>query len=279
MPLGPAFLRTELMPNWARWARRPLGMALLGLCSFSQKPFLSAAAGAGASLPLEELCRLHLRFGGDASVWENNPMPQRASSGGTISALSVQIPALERLQPFLRRPKAQIFDLGFGSGVMAAMCLAASEAGATVVGVDLADKVSVATRNMLLKDGPFTPFNEEQFSFLGGDAFEYLKRWKAEGKTFDVVYAGCSFDPNTEQLKLFLGQMKPDGAAVFNLGNLGMQGMYFVADKGKTCELLMRVNFMMAESPLTPRGKESIPLDPLRLGQWIRENVFADKEL
>ena len=25
---------------------------------------------------------------------------------------------------------------------------------------------------------------------------------KAEGKTFDVVYAGCSFDPNTEQLKL-----------------------------------------------------------------------------
>eukprot|EP00913_Durusdinium_trenchii_P023877 g22423.t1 len=144
------------MPNWARWARRPLGMALLGLCSFSQKPFLSAAAGAGASLPLEELCRLHLRFGGDASVWENNPMPQRA--------------------------------------------------------------------NMLLKDGPFTPFNEEQFSFLGGDAFEYLKRWKAEGKTFDVVYAGCSFDPNTEQLKLFLGQMKPDGAAVFNLGNLGMQG-------------------------------------------------------
>ena len=33
MPLGPAFLRTELMPNWARWARRPLGMALLGLCT------------------------------------------------------------------------------------------------------------------------------------------------------------------------------------------------------------------------------------------------------
>ena len=51
-----------------------------------------------------------------------------------------------RLISLSRRPKAQIFDLGFGSGVMAAMCLAASEAGATVVGVDLADKVSVATR-------------------------------------------------------------------------------------------------------------------------------------
>ena len=111
---------------------------------------------------------------------------------------------------------------------------------------------------------------KKRFSFLGGDAFEYLTKWKLgrvprpsmqrfvrgvwcfcpkkleakrgfyfsmtgllislqlvwnisgkkpfslkdatnrpclrknEGQTFDVVYAGCSFDPDTEQLKLLL---------------------------------------------------------------------------
>eukprot|EP00434_Breviolum_minutum_P035021 symbB.v1.2.030996.t1/scaffold3552.1/size55549/2 len=208
-------------------------------------------------------------------------MPQRAKSGGTISAMSVQIPALERLLPYLRvsTPPASVFDLGFGSGVMAAMFLAVEEV--EVVGVDLEDKVPVATANMLASDGPFRPFKQEQFQFLGGDAFMYLQKWKDEGKTFDVVYSGCSFDPDTEQLNLFLGQLKPTGAAVFNLGTPGYQGMYFVADGGKTCELLMRVNFMMAESPLTPTKSTgtSIPLDPAMLGAWIRRNIFADKEL
>ncbi|CAL1126529.1 unnamed protein product, partial [Cladocopium goreaui] len=255
--------------------RRPLGFALLGLCGLGQKPFLSAAGGA---LPLDELSALHQKFGGDASVWANQPMPQRARSGGTISALSVQIPALERLAPYLR-PGASVFDLGFGSGVMTAMLLAAApSSGVRVIGVDLEDKVKVATENMLKTSGPFR-FQREQFEFLGGDAFHCLQRWKDEGKTFDVVYSGCSFDPDTQQLALFLGRLKPTGAAVFNLGNPGKQGMYFVADGGKKCELLMRVNFMMAESPLTPPASDSVPLDPSRLGQWIQQNIFTDKEL
>ena len=46
---------------------------------------------------------------------------------------------------FPRRPDAEVFDLGFGSGVMAAMMLAAAPS-ATVLGVDMPDKVAVATR-------------------------------------------------------------------------------------------------------------------------------------
>ena len=82
-------------------------------------------------------------------------------------------------------------------------------------------------RNMLSSSGdcPFTPFDKRRFEFLGGDAFQYLKKWslglglgaggpgsqsmrcigslrKAEGKTFDVLYAGCSMDPSSDQLKL-----------------------------------------------------------------------------
>lgn len=32
-------------------------------------------------------------------------------------------------------------------------------------------------RNMLASDGPFRPFKQEQFQFLGGDAFMYLQKW------------------------------------------------------------------------------------------------------
>lgn len=47
-------------------------------------------------------------------------------------------------------PPASVFDLGFGSGVMAAMFLAVEEV--EVVGVDLEDKVSVATATLRLKN-------------------------------------------------------------------------------------------------------------------------------
>merc|ERR1711972_1080312 len=159
---------------------------------------------------------------------------------------------------------------GFGSGVMAAMMLAVAGEGAHVTGVDLEDKVPVATWNLLASGGlgcPFVPFAANSFSLIGGDAFERLIAWKSEGKLFDVVYAGCSMDPGTEQLRHFLGRLKPTGAAVFNLGNPGRQGMYFVAEGGRVCELLMRVNFMMAESKLTPKVlDEQVPLDPRQLG-------------
>ena len=36
---------------------------------------------------------------------------------------------------------------------------------------------------------------------------------------------------------------------------------------------------MMAESPATPPQTCKIPLEPDSLGAWIREHVFADKEL
>lgn len=36
---------------------------------------------------------------------------------------------------------------------------------------------------------------------------------------------------------------------------------------------------MMAESPVTPSQTCNIPLDAESLGAWIREHVFADKEL
>lgn len=31
---------------------------------------------------------------------------------------------------------------------------------------------------MLASDGPFRPFKQEQFQFLGGDAFMYLQKWQ-----------------------------------------------------------------------------------------------------
>ena len=46
-------------------------------------------------------------------------------------------------------PPASVFDLGFGSGVMAAMFLAVEEV--EVVGVDLEDKVPVATATLRFK--------------------------------------------------------------------------------------------------------------------------------
>merc|ERR1719336_636236 len=160
------------------------------------------------------------------------------------------------------------------------MMLAVAGDGARVVGVDLADKVPVARRDLQSTMGPhggpvpFGPFAEDSFELVGGDAYERLEAWAGEGRNFDVVYSGCSMDPETDQLKLFLGRMKPSGAAVFNLGNPGEQGMYFVADGGKRCELLMRVNFMMCQSPRTPRSAESVPLEAEALGSWVREHVF-----
>lgn len=269
-----------------RQARRTsVALPVLGICGVvvlkgGFRCFATAAraeAAAPVQLPLHDLSLLHQHFGGDASVHANQPMPQRARSGGTISALSVQIPALQKLAPYLQRPGAQIFDLGFGSGVMVAMMLAVAGEGATVVGVDLSDKVEVATENLLARweDCPFSPFPTERFSLIGGDAFERLPAWEKEGKVFDVVYSGCSMDPLTDQLRRFLGRMKPNGAAVFNLGRPGRQGMYFVADGGMTCELLMHVNFMMAVSPDTPpMPGAAVPLDPDDLGAWIRANVF-----
>ncbi|CAE7244868.1 FAL1, partial [Symbiodinium sp. CCMP2592] len=183
--------------------KQPVRLALVGLCGGISHAFFSAAA-AEAPLPVVELSALHRRFGGDSSVWDNQPMLQSAPSGGTISALSVQIPALEKLLPYLRLPGCGIFDLGFGSGVMTAMMLAVADDSATAVGVDLADKVPVATGNMESCDPscPFSPFDKQRFSLEGGDAFAYLSKWKKDGKRFDVVYSGCSMDPRTEQLRL-----------------------------------------------------------------------------
>jgi len=239
----------------------------------------AAAATARSALPIAELSRLHEFFGGDASVWDNRPLPQQARSGGTISALSVQIPALEKLAPFLQGPGVTALDLGFGSGVMVAMLLAVAGEGAKVIGVDLADKVPVATRNLLGDPGgstcPHVPFKEESFSLVAGDAFERLMAWENEGRLFDVVYSGCSMDPGTDQLRLFLGRLKPAGAAVFNLGTPGQQGMYLVAEGGRVCEQLMRVNFMMCESPMTPRtAGPPVPLGPDQLCEWVRTTVW-----
>lgn len=245
---------------------------------------LFAGAGSGTadgqtSLPVDELCDLHRFFGGDSSLQDNSPMQQRAPSGGTISALSVQIPALERLAPFLRGRGARALDLGFGSGVMTAMMLAIAGDDAHVVGVDLQDKVPVAAANLLgggEEKIPFLPFSEKQFTLIGGDAFEQLAAWRRSGTTFDVLYSGCSMNPDTDQLGLFLAPLMPDGAAVFNLGNPGQQGMYFVAHEGRICEQLMQVNFMMCDSPFTPRiSKMRVPLQPEKLCAWIRTNIFG----
>lgn len=90
-----------------------------------------------------------------------------------------------------------------------------------------------------------------------------------------MIYAGCSLNPETDQLRLFLSALKPDGAAVFNLGKGGQQGMYFVADGGRTCELVSVVHFMMAESALTPRRPRRVPLRPDLLCEWIQREVYG----
>jgi len=269
--------------SWKRGAL--LSVGLLGsMQGFSSAAPSTAAAAAApqrlpkARVPVEELSKLHRRFGGDASIWDNRPMPQQAPSGGTISALSVQIPALEALAPYLQEESSEAFDLGFGSGVMVGMLLAVAGKSTKVVGVDLGDKIAVAKANLLQssKECPYTPFSEKRFTLLGGDAFSYLKQWREEeSKIFDVVYSGCSMDPRTDQLRLFLAAMKPTGAAVFNLGTPGEQSMYFVADGGRICQRLMRVNFMMAVSPDTPvLQRPPVPLEPLELSRWIQDNVF-----
>lgn len=242
----------------------------------------ASAAASASELPVTKLSRMHECFGGDSSVHDNRPMRQAARSGGTISALSVQLPALKKLVPFLERPAARAFDLGFGSGVMVGMMLAVASEEAHVVAVDLEDKLQVATQNLLGQHGPntancpFVPFAKERFNLLGGDAFERLAAWEHKGETFDVVYSGCSMDPGTDQLRWFLGRLGPTGAAVFNLGLPGRQGMYYVADEGKICEQLMHVNFMMCESSQTPGVKGlSVPLTPRELGAWIRTNVYT----
>jgi len=271
--------------------RRRQVVSLLGLCGCaSSGAFQSLATHAAAEplaavpppLPMRDISSLHEYFGGDSSIYDNRPMPQRARSGGTISALSVQIPALEKLLPYLNQPAVKVLDLGFGSGIMIAMILAVAGEGSRVTGVDLADKIALAQANLLgtqagsASQCPFVPFDKDSFSLLGGDAFEYMLSWEKEDEKFDVLYAGCSMDPGTEQLRVFLGRLKAGGAAVFNLGSSGRQGMYFVADEGRVCELLMRVNFMMAESPITPlvESGRHAPLEPQQLGQWIRQHVF-----
>lgn len=264
--------------------RQRRALSLLGLCGLMdpRRVHLASAAERGL-LPEKELSRLHWCFGGDSSRHDNAPMLQSAPSGGTISALSVQLPALERLAPYMRRSGAQILDLGFGSGVMIGMMLAVAGEASVVTGVDLEDKMDVARANLLGMGlcgakCPFTPFPQESFSLLGGDIFDYISTWEVEGKAFDVAYSGCSLDPHTDQLRRFLGRLKPTGAAVFNLGIHGSQGMYLVTDGGRVCELLMIVNFMMCRSSQTPHLYEtSIPLQPNKLQAWIKENVvFAE---
>eukprot|EP00929_Paragymnodinium_shiwhaense_P079714 TRINITY_DN41551_c0_g1_i2.p1 TRINITY_DN41551_c0_g1~~TRINITY_DN41551_c0_g1_i2.p1 ORF type:complete len:174 (+),score=15.05 TRINITY_DN41551_c0_g1_i2:194-715(+) len=151
-----------------------------------------------------------------------------------------------------------------------------------VVGLDLADKVPIAERNLLGRagrrqgsDSRYLPFKQGNFELIGGDAFAQLTAWQEAGRQFDVVYSGCSMDPSTDQLRRFLSVLKPGGGAVFNLGAPGQQGMYYVADSGRTCELLMRVNFMMCESLITPQQAMRVPLEPRRLGDWISANVYA----
>lgn len=285
----PRALLLNAQPDWPhgetrmpyrRHAARRRQWFPLGLCgSVHALQARAASVAASLGLPLDELYAMHRVFGGDASVHANQPMPQKVRSGGTISALSVQIPALEKLEPYLRRDGAQVLDLGFGSGIMVGMMLALAGEGAHVVGVDLADKVPVATANLLSDASAcsFLPFSEESFTLVGGDVFDSIEAWEKEGKLFDVMYSGCSMDHQSDQLRRFLGRLKNNGAAVFNLGTPGQQGMYFVADRGRVCELLMRVNFMMCESPRTPRRRGAdVPLEPDALGAWVRANVFAD---
>eukprot|EP00971_Amphidinium_carterae_P062448 1235826-Amphidinium_carterae.1 len=168
--------------------RRPLLLASVGTAvgpfAGTQLSFFASAARPSVQLPVQDLSVMHLRFGGDASVRDNLPQPQQAPSGGTISALRVQIPALQALAPYIAQPRSTAFDLGFGSGVMMAMLLAVAGKGAIVTGVDLEDKIAVARRNLLQSSSscPFTPFAEESFNLLGGDAFSYLPRWHKEGR-------------------------------------------------------------------------------------------------
>merc|ERR1719387_327272 len=129
-PLSRAAPRPPSSGPAAQRQWRPV--VFLGACCWALR-----AAAEEPRLPLDDLALLHFCFGGDASVHDNAPQHQSAPSGGTISALSVQFPALERLAPYLRRPGARILDLGFGSGVMVAMMLAVAHAEAHVVGVDL----------------------------------------------------------------------------------------------------------------------------------------------
>ena len=46
---------------------------------------------------------------------------------------------------------------------------------------------------MLASDGPFRPFKQEQFQFLGGDAFMYLQKWQLGLSLQDAAgWFGCA---------------------------------------------------------------------------------------
>lgn len=233
--------------------------------------------------PVTELCRLHEIFGGDSSELENRPMAQDAASGGTISALSVQLPALRVLWNSLAAAQ-HILDVGFGSGVMVAMLLTGAPLQAKCYGVDLEDKVAVATRN-LLGAGPrvkrfstsLLPIARDRFELFGGDVFHYLQDPRARPSlppTFDVAYVGCCLDMQTMQLELLLKALGKNGAAVFNYGDLSEQVMYYVSADG-ACQQLMNVRFMMCVSPTTPPDSKTRPRPSNRqaLCEYIKEQL------
>lgn len=45
---------------------------------------------------------------------------------------------------------------------------------------------------MLASDGPFRPFKQEQFQFLGGDAFMYLQKWPLDLSLRDGARVCCA---------------------------------------------------------------------------------------
>eukprot|EP00746_Dinoflagellata_sp_MGD_P031574 gnl/MRDRNA2_/MRDRNA2_175088_c0_seq1.p1 gnl/MRDRNA2_/MRDRNA2_175088_c0~~gnl/MRDRNA2_/MRDRNA2_175088_c0_seq1.p1 ORF type:complete len:266 (+),score=40.00 gnl/MRDRNA2_/MRDRNA2_175088_c0_seq1:348-1145(+) len=220
-------------------------------------------ASAERSVSMDELCLLHAAFGGDRLEFENAAQLQEAPSGGTISALSVQLPAIRMLDPTLRQAR-RILDVGFGSGVMVAMLLLRASEQAEIWGVDLEDKIPIARRNLLgespkcqrsrCKELGLLPISEERFHLIGGDAFELLSSNRED--MFDIIYVGCSLDPETPQLEMLLKGLSRNGAAVFNYGSPRQQGMWYISAEGDgniNCQLLMTVNFMMCVSSAAPK--------------------------
>ena len=53
-------------------------------------------------------------------------------------------------------------------------------------------KTPLLPRNMLASDGPFRPFKQEQFQFLGGDAFMYLQKWPLDLSLRDGARVCCA---------------------------------------------------------------------------------------
>lgn len=147
-------------------------------------------------------------------------------------------------------PPASVFDLGFGSGVMAAMFLAVEEV--EVVGVDLEDKVSVATATLRLKNWDVWRVSKNWSLLLGScenripkgnSVFIFFQRFVfvCLGRGFSGFQPAFSFVGSDVQQSSFQLNGARGSGVWWSLCFLGfLQGLSVFCWKGREADLVLQ---------------------------------------